>query len=88
MSLNLFVRNDLSMASRLTQDKWYLALDVGKCSQICDHVSYMQHTPSICPGKAFGDMNVWLAVASITACFRITSSGVLGDPKITSGFSS
>jgi cytochrome P450 len=68
---------------------WYLALDVGKCSQICDPTSYMHPSPdmctSICPGRAFGDMNVWLAVASIAACFRISSNGVVGDPKFTSG---
>jgi len=39
----------------------------------------------ICPGRAFADMNIWLAVASITACFKISSNGVIGDPKFTSG---
>ena len=40
---------------------------------------------SICPGRAFADMNIWLAVASITACFQISSNRALGDPKFTSG---
>ena len=46
-TLNPFVRNASSMASRLIQDRSYLALDVGKCSQICDHTSYMQLTPDM-----------------------------------------
>jgi len=39
----------------------------------------------ICPGRAFADMNIWLAVASITACFQISSNGAIGGPKFTSG---
>jgi len=30
-------------------------------------------------------MNIWLAVASITACFKISGNGAIGDPKFTSG---
>ena len=35
--LNPFIRSASSMASRLIQIKWYLALGIGKCSQLCNH---------------------------------------------------
>ena len=88
MSPNLFVPSASSTASRLIQGNWYSGLAVGEFF-FSNLYSRIQPSPdkcaSLCPGKAFADVNIWLAVASITACFRISSNGALGEPKFTSG---
>jgi cytochrome P450 len=44
----------------------------------------------ICPGKSFGDANVWLAAVSISASLRITKppGGEIDQPMFSSGFMS
>ena len=79
-----------SRALHRRQATWSKAIDIWLWTSVSVSNFLTSHVvlnicASICPGRAFADMNIWLAVASITACFKISSNGAIGDPKFTSG---